>query len=418
MAQLSDDCFAFGGALMTVAAALAEIGRRVGPVAAAETVPLAACSGRILAGDVTALRSVPPHDNSAVDGYAVHFDDLDPESETRLPVAGRVAAGPGAVVPLARGAAARIFTGAPMPDGPDTVMMQEDCRVEGDAVVLRPGIRRGANRRRAGEDVRAGSVILRRGRRLRPQDLGLAAADGRTELSVRAPLRAAVFSTGAEVREPGTDLPPGCIYDANRRMLAALLAGLGARVDDLGILPDDAAAIGAALERAAADHDVVVTSGGVSTGDHDHVRAAVERAGRLHFWRLAIKPGRPVALGQLGRVPLVGLPGNPVAAMVTFLRLARPLILRLAGAEEPEPRLYPVSAGFAHRKKEGRREYLRARLDAGADGAWTAHRFPRDGAGILSSLVESDGLVELDEARTEVAAGETVAFLPFREMGL
>ncbi|HYH39428.1 MAG TPA: gephyrin-like molybdotransferase Glp [Azospirillum sp.] len=416
MAQLSDDCFAFGGDLMPVHTALDLLRRRVAPVTAAETVPLADALGRVLAEDVIAPFDVPPHDNSAVDGYAVFFDDLKADGETVLPVTGRVAAGHLLGREGRRGEAVRIFTGAPMPAGFDTVLMQEDCRADGNSVAIPAGIKRGANRRKAGEDVTRGAIVLAAGRRLRPEDVGLAASLGRTELSVRRPLRAAVFSTGDEVREPGQDLPQGCIYDANRFALVAALRQLGCAVTDLGILPDRLDAITGALERAAAAHDVLITSGGMSTGEEDHVKAAVEALGSLHFWRLAIKPGRPVALGQVRGAAFVGLPGNPVAVMVTFLRIARPILLRLMGAEDSEPWLFPVKAAFAYKKKAGRREYVRATLARGEDGALTAVKHPRDGAGILSSLVESDGLVELPEDLSRLEPGGQVEFLPFSEV--
>ena len=424
MAQLSDDCFAFGGGLTPVDEALARLERTLAPVVEPETAALAAARGRVLARDVRAGEDVPPHDNSAVDGYAVYFDDLAPDAETLLPVAGRAAAGHPFPRPQRRGEAVLIFTGAPMPrgpgggPGPDTVAMLEDCRTDGDRVALPPGLPRGANRRAAGEDVAAGAVALRAGRRLRPQDIGLAAALGLAELPVYAPLRVAVFSTGDEVRDPGAPRGPGAIYDSNRFALAAALAGLGCAVGDLGILPDDRPAIGRALAAAADGHDAIVASGGVSAGGEDHVRGAVEDNGSIHFWRLAIKPGRPVALGQVGRTPFIGLPGNPAAAMVTFLRVARPVLLRLAGAAEAAPRLYRVRAGFGYKKKRGRREYVRVRLEAGGDGRWTARKFPRDGAGILSSMVFADGLVELPEEVLGVAEGGPVDYLPFSEVGL
>ncbi|MBX6323013.1 MAG: molybdopterin molybdotransferase MoeA, partial [Rhodospirillaceae bacterium] len=285
---------------------------------------------------------------------------------------------------------------------------------------IRPGIRRGANRRLAGEDVKAGSTILPAGARLRPQDVGLAAAVGLTHLVVATPLRVAVFSTGDELCEPGRPLREGAIYDSNRHTLAALLTQLGCAVSDLGILPDRREAIAGALAAAARSHDLIITSGGVSGGEEDHVKAAVEVHGRLHIWRLAIKPGRPIALGQLdtdGRaVPFIGLPGNPVAVMVTFLRIARPMILRLMGARDLAPVLFRVRADFEHRKKRDRREWLRARLVQDETGALVARKFPRDGAGILSSLVESDGLVELPEELTHLARGSMVDFLPFGEV--
>jgi molybdopterin molybdotransferase len=415
MAQLSEDCFAFGGALLGVDAALALIDERVTPVVGEETVPLGEACGRILARDLVAQIDVPPHANSAVDGYAVAHADLLPDQDTVLPVGGRAAAGHPLGRPAARGEAIRIFTGAAMPDGADTVMMQEDCVVEAGRVRLAPGIKQGANRRHAGEDVARGAVALPAGRRLKPADLGLAGALGNDRLPVFRALRVALLSTGDEVREPGAALAPGAIYDANRVMLMALLRGLGCTVSDLGIRPDRAAALADTLATASAGHDLIVTSGGVSTGEEDHVRAAIERLGRIDFWRLAIKPGRPVALGQVKGVPLIGLPGNPVAAALTFAVLARPLILRLAGAAAEPPLLFRVAAGFAYRKKAGRREYLRASLER--DGAsLIARRYPRDGAGILSSIVQSDGFVVLDETVSDLAAGAPVDFLPFSEV--
>ncbi len=416
MAQLSDDCFAHGGALMPAAAALAELRARLAPVGERETVPLSEAAGRILAADLIADRDVPPHDNAAVDGYAVHFADLAADRDTELPVTGRAAAGHSLGRPARRGEAIRIFTGAVMPDGPDTVMMQEDCTSRGDVVVIRPGIGRGANRRQRGEDVRVGTIVLRDGQRLRPQDVGLAAALGRPAVPVYRRLRVAIFSTGDEVHEPGTALPLGAVYDANRYALVALVKALGAAPTDLGILADEAAAIDAALTDAATGHDLILTSGGMSVGEEDHIAGVVRARGSLYFWKLAIKPGRPVAMGQIGGTPLIGLPGNPAAMMVTFLRLARPALLRLAGARTVEPHLFRVTAGFDHRKKRNRREYVRARLERAADGALTAVKFPREGAGILSSLVEADGLVELAEDVTDVTMGTPVDFLPFAEV--
>jgi molybdopterin molybdotransferase len=415
MAQLSDDCFAFGGQLMTGAAALQLLCGRTVALPETEMVPLGAGLGRFLAAEIVAPRAVPQHDNSAVDGYAVVHADLLADSDTILPVGGRAAAGHPLGRPARRGEAIRIFTGAKMPEGTDTVMMQEDCVAVDGKVRLRPGIKLGANRRSAGEDVAAGAVVIPTGRRLRAQELGLAAALGFAEITVYRRLRVAIFSTGDELAEPGECLADGAIYDANRHTIAALLQGLGCALTDLGIQPDRPAAIRDALAAAAA-HDLVITSGGMSTGDEDHVKAAVEALGSLHFWRLAIKPGRPVALGQIGRTPFMGLPGNPVAVMVTFLILARPLILRLAGATEIMPRAYRVRAGFDYRKKPERREYIRARLETDDSGGWIARKFPRDGAGILSSMVESDGFVVLGETLTRLDSGREVDFLPFREV--
>jgi molybdopterin molybdotransferase len=415
MAQLSDDCFAFGGVLLSVDEALARIEERVTAVVETERTPLRGACGRILARDVVAAMNLPPHANSAVDGYAFAHSDLVPGRETVLPVFGRAAAGHPLGHSAEQGTAVRIFTGAPMPDGTDTVMMQEDCVVEDGRVRLKPGIKKGANRRHAGEDVAEGTVAVATGRRLSPADLGLAAALGYRELPVFRQLRVALLSTGDEVHDPGHPLPPGMIYDANRFMLAALLSELGCDVSDFGIRQDHEAALADTLTTASAGHDLIVTSGGVSTGEEDHVRPAIERLGRLHFWRLAIKPGRPVALGHIDGVPLIGLPGNPVAALVTFVVLARPLILKLAGAVAPAPRLFPVRAGFDYRKRPGRREYVRVRLQR--DGKdLVAVKYARDGAGILSSITQSDGLAIVDEETSDLSPGATVDFLPFSEV--
>jgi molybdopterin molybdotransferase len=415
MAQLSDDCFAFGGTLLSVDAALALIAERVHPVVGEEAVRLAEAAGRILAADLVAGMDVPPHANSAVDGYAIIHADLASDRETMLPVTGRAAAGHPLGRGIERGEAIRIFTGAPMPEGADTVMMQEDCALADGKVTLKAGIKRGANRRHAGEDVERGAVALCAGRRLKPADLGLAAALGHDQLTVFEPLRVALLSTGDEVCEPGAPLPPGAIYDANRVMLASLLRGLGCRVSDLGIRPDRSVVLADTLTAAAKDHDLIVTSGGVSTGEEDHVRAAIERLGRLDFWRLAIKPGRPVALGHIKGVPLIGLPGNPVAAALTFAILARPLILRLAGASEEKPATFRVRADFSYRKRLGRREYVRASLSREGD-AIVASKYPKDGAGILSSIVRTDGFVIIDEDADGLLPGATVDFLPYAEI--
>ncbi len=416
MAQLSDDCFAHGGRLMTTAEALALLAEKVTPVAEAEHVALDQALGRILVEDITAAADVPPHENSAVDGYAVFFDDLDPERDIRLPVTGRATAGHPLERAAKRGEAIRIFTGALMPEGPDTIMMQEDCRLEDGQVVIPPGIKPGANRRLRGEDVQAGSVVLDRGMRLRPQDLGQAAAVGRRELLVSSPLRVALFSTGDELREPGEPLGPGSIYDSNRYTIGGLLRSLGCRVSDLGILADRRPVIEQALAEAARDHDLIVTSGGVSVGEEDHVKQAVEALGNIHAWRLAIKPGRPIALGQVAQVPFAGLPGNPVAVVVTVLNIVRPMVLRLMGGAELRPHHFQVVAAFDYKKKKDRREWVRARLENDGRGGWQAVKFPREGAGILSSLVESAGLVEWPEGMTRLEPGTLVDFLPFSEV--
>jgi molybdopterin molybdotransferase len=419
MAQLSDDCFAFNGPLLPLADAERLIIERVSPVSGRETVTLREAAGRVLAEDIVAPVNVPPFDNSAVDGYAVRAANLDAKGETRLTIVDRVAAGHDVTHALKQGEAIRIFTGAPMPAGADTVFMQEDCRVDGGAVVVPPGLKLGANRRLAGEDMRAGAVALPAGRRLAVQHVALAAALGLTTLKVCRRVRVALFSTGDEIVEPGSQLPRAALYDSNRYLLAGLIARLGAEITDLGILSDDPQQLARAIGAAAETHDLVLTSGGVSTGEADHVRSAVESIGRIVFWRVAIKPGRPVAMGVIPSstrgdgAAFVGLPGNPVAVFVTFVRVVRPLLLRLAGAL-PEPLIaMPARAAFSYKKRKGRREYVRVALRRSADGVIEAFKHAQDGAGVITSLTETDGLAELTEEITDVEPGATIGFLSY-----
>jgi molybdopterin molybdotransferase len=414
MAQLGKDSFSAGGALMPVFEAVELLFARVPCVEGVETVGLADAEGRILAQALEAPIDLPGFDNSAVDGYAVRFRDLSPNAETILSVEGRVAAGHAPGPAPAAGKAVRIFTGAAMPEGMDTVFMQEDCRVLDDGSVgLPPGLEQGANRRLRGEDIAKGEAALARGRLLRPEDLGLAAALGVDRLQVRRRLKAAIFSTGDEIVSPGEPLRQAAVYDANRFVLHGLLRRQGVDVTDLGILIDDPEKIGAALRAAARTHDLVLTSGGVSTGEEDHVKAAIAQNGSMVFWRLAIKPGRPVAMGVIEGAPFVGLPGNPVAVFVTFIYVVRPLIAALSGAvHEPAP-LLPVSSGFAYKKKKGRREYVRVSLRRDASGEMVAEKYPVEGAAVLTSLTRTHGFVELPEDATSVAPGDKVAYIDY-----
>jgi molybdopterin molybdotransferase len=311
----------------------------------------------------------------------------------------------------------RIFTGAPMPPGADTVFMQEDVRLDGDGkVVLPAGLKAGANVRPAGEDIPAGFAALVSGQRLRPQDVALAAAFGLTEVDVMRRIRVAVFSTGNELVSPGSPRAAAQLFDSNRFMLMAMLARLGCEVSDLGILRDDRAALADGLKRVAGSHDLILTTGGVSTGEEDHVKASVESVGTLVLWRMAIKPGRPVAMGIIGGTPLIGLPGNPVASFVTFVHVVRPTVLALAGATQQPLVPMPVRAAFAYKKKIARREYVRVSLRRAPDGVLEVTKFPREGAGLLSSLVDTDGLVELGEEITLVEPGQSVGFLSYASL--
>lgn len=416
MAQLSDDCFAFSGPLLPLEEMERLIETRVQPIAGQETVALRDAGGRVLAKDVIAPLNLPPFDNSAVDGYAVRHADLKPDSETRMALGGRVMAGHRPPEAIGTGRAIRIFTGAAMPAGADTVFMQEDVKTEGDAVILPAGLKVGANRRLAGEDVKAGSIALPAGRVLSASDISLAAALGLTHLEVRPRLRVALFSTGDEIVEPGSARPASSLFDANRALLSGLLTRMGAVVDDLGIVPDNPDALAHAIAVAAKTHDLVLTSGGVSTGDADHVRAAVEGLGKLVFWRVAIKPGRPVAMGVVQGAAFAGLPGNPVAAFVTFVRVVRPLLLRIGGAAPQTLMPLPVKAAFSYRKKKGRREYVRVSLRRAADGGVEAVKHPQEGAGVITSLTETDGLAEIDDDTTRIEPGATIGFFSYASL--
>ena len=424
MAQLTDDCFAFTGPLLSLPDMERLIAGRVMPVAETERVALRVARGRVLCADIVAPFDLPPFDNSAVDGYAVRHADLDPQGDTTLTVNGRLTAGARADVTLGPKQAIRIFTGAAMPDGADTVYMQEDIAVDGDRISVPAGLALGANRRRTGEDVPAGRVVLPAGAVLEARHIALLAALGITDVEVRRRLKVAIFSTGDEVIEPGTQRAGAAIFDSNRYLLSALFEQLGAVVTDLGILADDPAELSRALAKAAAWHDLVVTSGGVSEGEADHVRGAVEKIGSLVFWRVAIKPGRPVAMGVIRAAPrkdyaahagaaFCGLPGNPVAVFVTFVRVVKPLLLRLSGARPQTLTPLPVRTAFAYEKKQGRREYVRVALRRGADGEVEAVKHPRDGTGILTSLTETDGLLEFAEDVTSIAPGDRAGFLSF-----
>ena len=416
MAQLSDDCFAFGGPMLSVDEAVGIITSKVIAVGETERVALVEADGRILARDIAAPLPLPPFTNSAVDGYAVPGSGLPRDKERAFPVSGRVQAGAAAQAVQA-GHAVRIFTGAPMPEGADTVFMQEDVRLDDKGhVVLPAGLKPGANVRPAGEDIPKGHVALKAGQRLRPQDIALAAAFGLTELDVVRRLRIAVFSTGDELASPGDPRAAAQLFDSNRFMLMAMLKRLGCEVSDLGILRDAREPLAKALKQVAHRHDLILTTGGVSTGEEDHVKAGVESVGSLVLWRMAIKPGRPVAMGIIGGTPFIGLPGNPVASFVTFVHVVRPTVLALSGAIAAPPVPIPVRAAFSYRKKSGRREYVRVTLRRGDDGAVEAVKFPREGAGLLSSLVDTDGLVELGESITKVEPGDRVGFLGYANL--
>lgn len=398
--------------------ALAALLAAVSPLADTETVSTLDGAGRVLATDLRSGLNVPPADNSQMDGYAVRVADLKGVLGARLRVAQRIPAGQlGAK--LEPGTAARIFTGAFIPEGADAVVMQEQVRVDGDDVVLEHLPRAGEWVRRAGEDIAQDSVVLAAGTRLTPQATGLAASVGAASLIVRRRPRVACFFTGDELTMPGEPLRPGAIYNSNRFVLVGLLRSLGCEVNDFGIVPDSLAATRSALQEAARDADLILTSGGVSVGEEDHVKPAVEAEGELALWQIAMKPGKPLAFGRVRRAGtpdahawFIGLPGNPVSSFVTFLLMVRPFVLRLQGVTDVEVARLPMRADFAWPKPDRRREFLRVALNAGGG----LDLFANQSSGVLTSTVRCDGLIDNPAGRA-IAPGDTVRFIAFSALG-
>jgi molybdopterin molybdotransferase len=413
---LRDDCFAMppGVAWVPVDEALARLRASVAPVAAVEEVALAEAGGRILAAPLAARRANPARANAAVDGYGFAHASLGAGPHALALVPGRAAAGAPFAGSVAPGRALRVLTGAVLPEGVDTVVLEEDTARDGREVRFERGLKRGANTRAAGEDVARGTEILPEGHRLRPQDLALAAAVGFGALPVRRPLRVAVLSTGDELRPAGARAADHQTWDANRPMLVELLRRWDMQALDLGHAPDTDAAVAAALDRGAAGADAILATGGASAGDEDHVATLLKARGALAVWRIAVKPGRPLALGRWQGAPVFGLPGNPVAAFVCALVFARPALMRLGGAPWETPAGQLVPAAFEKRKRAGRREYLRARLD----GEGRAEVFRSEGSGRISGLVWARGLVELEDGPRTILPGDPVRYLPFSDFGL
>ena len=383
------------------------------PIVGREFLPLRSALGRILAADMIAPHDVPAHDNSAMDGYAVNFASLAASGETRLAVVGSAFAGNAFSGLVGKGQAVRIMTGAVLPAGADTVIVQEVTRVEDGVVVVPDGQKLGQNTRRAGEDLARGAVALGAGQRVGPAELGLIASLGIVEVAVKRRLRVAFFSTGDELASLGQPLAPGQIYDSNRYTLHGLLANLGAEVIDMGVVPDRPEALEATLREASAVADAIITTGGVSVGEADFIKEVLARLGEVKFWKLAIKPGRPMAFGKVGDAWLFGLPGNPVAVMVSYTQFALDALLRLAGLDPiPERPLLSVVAANAIRKQPGRREYLRGSLAVIA-GQWQVRTTGNQGSGVLRSMSEANCFVVLPEDCAGVAAGESVQVQPF-----
>ena len=397
--------------MLSVEAALDQLLAAARPVMENEILPAENALGRILAMPQVSAVSVPPLDNSAMDGYALrHAECIDAAGlPVWLPISQRIPAGH-LGQPLLPGTAARIFTGAPIPEGADCVVMQEDCEAVDDKVHVIRMPKPAANIRRAGEDIQIGQTVLAPGTRLGPAQLGVAASVGATRLTVYRRLKAAVFFTGDEIVLPGQPLAPGRIYNSNRAMLIALLDQLGIEVIDLGQVRDNFDATLAALQQASAMADVVITSGGVSVGEEDHVKAAVEKIGQIDMWKVAMKPGKPLAHGRIGSADFIGLPGNPVSAFVVFCLFVRPFLLKRMGAAPHKPASFALPAGFSRTKPGKRREFMRARIEMGQ-----AALFPNQSSGVLTSLAWADGLVDVDAGIT-VTAGDPVRFIPLAEL--
>jgi len=384
-----------------------------------QTLPLEQCMNRRLAEALTTPYDSPRFDNAAVDGYAFNCNDLIQQPDATLPLMATEAnAGGSEKLSLKQGYCMRVLTGAQMPKGANTVVMQEDVHLTNDSVTFPSHYKAHSNWRPQGEDVKAGEVIINQGQLIRPQDIGLAAAAGQAQLRVYNKVRVALFSTGNEVYELGQELPEDGIYDVNRYLLKALLTSLHCEVTDLGILADDFSTIRTALDSASQDHQLIITSGGASTGSHDHIANVLKDLGEVHAWRLAIKPGRPLAFGQLGPALFLGLPGNPVAANVCTLMFGQPLIRALSGGGWHRPKSYPQKLGFDVNKKVGRREWLRVFQEQQPNGDYVLQRSASHGSGILTSMTRADGLVEVDEASGNLPVGSLVDFIPFTSFGM
>ena len=384
-----------------------------------QTLALDQCMNRRLAEALTTPYDSPRFDNAAVDGYAFNCNDLIQQPDATLPLMATEAnAGGSEKLSLKQGYCMRVLTGAQMPKGANTVVMQEDVHLTNDSVTFPSHYKAHSNWRPQGEDVKAGEVIINQGQLIRPQDIGLAAAVGQAQLRVYNKVRVALFSTGNEVYELGQELPEDGIYDVNRYLLKALLTSLHCEVTDLGILADDFSTIRTALDSASQDHQLIITSGGASTGSHDHIANVLKDLGEVHAWRLAIKPGRPLAFGQLGPALFLGLPGNPVAANVCTLMFGQPLIRALSGGGWHRPKSYPQKLGFDVNKKVGRREWLRVFQEQQPNGDYVLQRSASHGSGILTSMTRADGLVEVDEASGNIPAGSLVDFIPFTSFGM
>jgi molybdopterin molybdotransferase len=424
--RLIDDCFLHDKDRLRHDEAIAILKERLGPVVGISTKLIADVTGRVLAENIQSPDNVPMHNNAAVDGYAYQSQDFDAVNGY-FPVSSRIVAGDQNILPLPENSAARIFTGAAMPANADTVVMQEDCKTSSSEgmpfVKIPPGLKPGANWRKAGEDLTAGEMVLPIGQQLRPQDIAAIASTGKNKVQVFDQLRIGLISTGDELRRPGIEINHGEVYDSNHFLLNSLLQTCNAKITDYGIIEDREDIIRSVMEETAGSNDVIITTGGASRGEEDHIITALDTIGKRHMWQMAIKPGRPMVFGQIPGQEhdclFFGLPGNPVAVMVCFLMYVRPSLGKLSGGNWKEPNRYTMPAMFEiKQKKPDRREFLRGILAKDDNGNIAVLKFQKDGSGLISSLRQSDGLIEITEDITELNKGDMVGFIPFSEFGI
>ena len=412
-----NDCFIHDKDRLKHDEAISILKSRVNPICEVESLGLRQLVRRVLAEDIISTHNIPLTNNAAVDGYAFRFKDLE-KTDGKFPIVARIVAGDINIPALSPNSAIRIFTGAVIPEGADSVAMQEDCEIKNDSQVNIPKtLKQGVNLRLAGEDVKSNTKVATIGQILRPQDLAAIASTGVSSVKVYSKLRVGIISTGNEIIRPESTIQPGQIYDSNTFLIDSLLHSLPVEITDLGNLRDNFDSIKNTLENNVSQLDVIISSGGASRGDEDYLNAAIDALGSRHLWQLAIKPGRPMSFGQIENCAILALPGNPVAVMVCFLLYVYPTLLRLAGTPWFTPNRFPLPASFSiENKKNDRREFLRGKLIQDSSGQLCVEKFPRDGSGLITGLCESDGLIELDENVTTVKPGEMVSFIPFQNL--
>jgi len=416
MTQLSNDCFKHSKKRISLEKAISILEKRIKCIKKTQKIKLDQSLGRILSKDIISKINVPPFNNTAVDGYAFKYSDLNKKKETTLKLSGRITAGQNFNKKIKKGEIARIFTGARVPEGADTVIMQEDCNTTDNEIVLKPGIFKGANIRKKGEDIKYGKKIIYKGSKLKAQDIALIASVGIKEIDVFEKLTVGIFTTGNELYEPGAKISNSGIYDSNRYCLKNLLETINCSVKDYGIKKDNEKLIKNTLKKISKECDLIITTGGMSVGDEDYVRKIVEENGYLNFWNISIKPGRPVALGNIFKKPFIGLPGNPVSVMITFLKIALPTINKLSGFSSPKEKNFIVTTDFNFKKKSGRKEFLRVTITKNLNGQIKIKNYPKSGSGVFTSMVETDGLIELPEKLTYLKKGTKIRFVPYSEI--